>query len=102
MEKFGQATCEAEQLIDLETGETLGYWSRGHHTGEELLRAAQWYSGDEISFDPTKVRQTYYRQIPIMPGEEYDHGGVGSFRLMESKQGKGAFPVTVYEGEVSG
>lgn len=87
--------CSAEELTDLETGESLGYYARGHYTGEELLTAVRWGFDDEISFDPAKARQTYYRQIPIAPGQEYDYAGAGDFRLVEGKPGRGAFPVTV-------
>lgn len=93
-------TCVADLLVDLDSGQSLGYWAKGHHTGEDLLHAAKRFSGDEIAFDPAKVRQTYFRQVPIAEAAEWSD--YAKFQLIESKPGRGAFPVTVYEGKVSG
>lgn len=80
-------TCQAEILYELDNGFS-GYWARGHWTGEELLAAAKWAAGDEVEFNPANVRQTYYRQLPLKDDV---------FQLIESKPGRGAFPVTVWE-----
>lgn len=81
--------CTAETLYELD-GDLLGYYARGHWTGEELLAAVKWANGDEVTFNPANVRQTYYRQVPLK-------GDVCDFQLIESKPGRGAFPVTVWE-----
>jgi len=82
--------CKVEMLFELD-GDFIGYYAKGHWTGEELLAGAKWIAGDGVEFNPANVRQTYYRQVPLPKGESCD------FQLIESKPGKGAFPVTVWE-----
>lgn len=87
--------CLAEPLIDLDyPNHYQGYWAKGHWTGTELLLAARWDSGEKVSFNPIFVRQTFYRQVP------FNIDGHWELRLIESKPGRGAFPVTVYEGVI--
>lgn len=86
---------DAEEIIEVEDGRRLGYYVKGHTTGEELLRAAKFAFGEEVEFDPTRVKHAHYRLVPYKPEEEYDYGDHLLVKAREA--GRGAFPVTVIE-----
>ena len=78
-----------------QTGELMGFYSKGHHPPAAFLEAvrqhedAPYCAMEELSED--KVRHLYWRCVPAADGEWSE------FEFRETTPGPGAFPVTEIE-----
>lgn len=81
---------EVLPLYEIESGESMGFYAKGDHTPEDFASAVNYeYHGQEDIFDPSDVRQTHARVVPLPAGRQVD------FRVLyNQKPGRGAFLVT--------
>lgn len=78
-----------EIMVDAEyAGRTLAYFSKGHHDKNEFATTLNL----EYCVVPNleDVKHEFYRKTPAKDCDDVD------YRLVESRQGKGAFAVTIY------
>lgn len=79
-----------EDLRDVNNGDILTVFSRGHHNKSEFARAV--VKEHEIDLDPTTIRHTFARRG--FNGEDVIYGNC--WTLYEATApGRGIFPVTI-------
>lgn len=80
---------EIEHLQDLNGGNVIGYYARGHQDPAAFVSAVLDWSYPQ-AFKPEDVRHTYYRCVPVK-------ADACDYRLDEVQKGRGAFAVTVID-----
>ncbi len=79
---------ETDRLIDLDNGETVAYFSRGHHDPSAFVAAAK--NDWDAEIERESVRHDWHRW------EIWQHDGEWHHCLHPAPQGKrGVFPVTI-------
>jgi hypothetical protein len=78
-----------------DTGKLLGYWTRGHLTLDDVRKAVANEYGEEDahSIADGKLKHTYGREVSTFETDYKE--AFGQRMLIESKQGRGAFPMTL-------
>lgn len=79
---------EVNQIIDLDSGNILGYYCKGHVSVDEFVAIVDEEYTESITEE--QVRQCYQRNIPYL-------GQKGLMTFKECAPGKGAYAVTKVE-----
>lgn len=88
--------CDVSDLIDLDNGCQLGYFSKGHHDFETFAAGVVWSYGVSIVPEQGQFKHVWYRCVPLI--SEWDGKYDGGVMFVAARPGRrGAFPLTVFE-----